>query len=76
MKKSLRVAIAQIDCIVGDLDGNTSKIIDYIHKAKGLGADIVAFPELAITGYPPEDLLLKPNFISDNSIVSTKSFAS
>ncbi len=66
MKKNIRIAIAQINCIVGDLDGNASKIIDYIQKAKGLGADIVAFPELAITGYPPEDLLLKPKFISDN----------
>lgn len=67
MKTTIRVAIAQIDCIVGDLKGNTAKIMDNIEKAKASGADIIAFPELAITGYPPEDLLLKPKFISDNS---------
>ncbi|MCX5678182.1 MAG: NAD+ synthase [Candidatus Omnitrophica bacterium] len=64
--KNIRVAIAQINCTVGDLENNALKIIDYIRKAKAAGADIVAFPELAITGYPPEDLLLKPKFISDN----------
>ena len=66
MKKSLRICIAQINCTVGDLEGNTKKIIEYLQKAKGLGADIVSFPELAVTGYPPEDLLLKEGFISDN----------
>lgn len=65
-KEALRIAIAQINCTVGDLDGNTAKIKSYIKKAHGFGADIVAFPELAITGYPPEDLLNKPKFISDN----------
>jgi NAD+ synthase (glutamine-hydrolysing) len=64
--KSLRIALAQINLIVGDIKGNTDKIIDYIQKAKLSGADIVVFPELAITGYPPEDLLLKPQFIKDN----------
>ncbi len=66
MKKSARLAIAQINCTVGSLDGNSAKIIEYLHKAKALGADIVSFPELAITGYPPEDLLLKESFVSDN----------
>lgn len=66
MGKGLRVAIAQIDCTVGDLDGNSSKIVDWLRKARSAGADIVSFPELAITGYPPEDLLLKPKFIDDN----------
>ena len=66
MKKSLRICIAQINCTVGDLEGNAKKIIEYLQKAKGLGADIVSFPELAITGYPPEDLLLKEGFIADN----------
>lgn len=66
MKKSYRLAIAQINCTVGDLDGNSKKIIEYLQKAKDLGADIVSFPELSITGYPPEDLLLKEGFISDN----------
>jgi len=62
----LRVAIAQINLTVGDLDGNTSKIMDYIDRAKDAGAEIVVFPELAITGYPPEDLLLKNGFVNRN----------
>lgn len=72
MKKSVRIAIAQINCVVGDLRGNSGKIIDYIERAKAIGADIVAFPELAVTGYPPEDLLLKPKFISDNACALKK----
>jgi len=63
---NLRLACAQINCTVGDLEGNYRKIIEYIQKAKKLQVDIVSFPELAITGYPPEDLLLKPKFIEDN----------
>ncbi|MFA5145608.1 MAG: NAD+ synthase [Candidatus Omnitrophota bacterium] len=66
MKDTLRIAIAQINCTVGDLDNNARKISQYIHKAKGLGVDIISFPELALTGYPPEDLLFKPKFIEDN----------
>ena len=66
MKKNVRLSIAQINCTVGDLEGNSKKIIEYLQKAKALGADIVSFPELAITGYPPEDLLLKEAFIADN----------
>lgn len=62
----LRIALAQINPTVGDFRGNVSKIIDYIKKAESVGADIVALPELAITGYPPEDLLLKTQFIDDN----------
>ncbi len=58
--------MAQINPTVGDLGGNADKIIHYICEAKKYGADVVAFPELAITGYPPEDLLLKPQFITDN----------
>ncbi len=64
--KKLRVALAQINQVVGDIEGNTEKIIEYIKKAKELDADIVAFPELAITGYPPEDLLFKSTFIEKN----------
>lgn len=64
--KKIRIAIAQINTAVGDLKGNVRKIISYIKKAKMRNADIIAFPELAITGYPPEDLLLKPQFIKDN----------
>ena len=65
--KLLRVALAQMNSTVGDLAGNSKKISDYIKKAVRQKADIVAFPELALTGYPPEDLLLKPQFISDNT---------
>ena len=64
--EKLRVSLAQINPTVGDLAGNTKKIIEYIHKGREQGADIVAFPEMAVTGYPPEDLLLKPGFIRDN----------
>ncbi len=63
---SLRVALAQINPTVGDLDGNRAKILEYMERARQAGADLVAFPELALTGYPPEDLLLKPQFIKDN----------
>lgn len=63
---SLRVALAQINSTVGDLEGNTAKILHYIDRARDAGADLVAFPELAVTGYPPEDLLLKPSFLKDN----------
>ncbi|MFH0790688.1 MAG: NAD+ synthase [Candidatus Omnitrophota bacterium] len=65
-KQNLRIALAQINCTVGDLKGNSEKILGSIRKSEELGVDIVSFPELAITGYPPEDLLYKPKFISDN----------
>ena len=64
--KTLRIALAQMNATVGDLKGNSRKIVSFIRKAKKQQADVVAFPELAITGYPPEDLLLKPQFIDDN----------
>ena len=60
----LRVAAAQLDLVVGDLDGNVARIIDGYERAEAAGADLVAFPELAITGYPPEDLLLRPSFVA------------
>jgi NAD+ synthase (glutamine-hydrolysing) len=63
---SVRVALAQINSTVGDLDGNTARIIEGIDQAVAHGADIVLFPELAISGYPPEDLLLRPRFIREN----------
>jgi NAD+ synthase (glutamine-hydrolysing) len=66
MKNSVRLALAQINCTVGDISGNSARIIEYINKAQSLGADIVSFPELSITGYPPEDLLFKSRFIDDN----------
>jgi NAD+ synthase (glutamine-hydrolysing) len=64
--KALRIALAQINPTVGDLEKNVSKIINYIKKAKTFGANLIAFPELSVTGYPPEDLLLKIQFIDDN----------
>ncbi len=64
--RSLRIALAQINTTVGDFEGNVSKIVEQIKKAEKKGADVVAFPELVITGYPPEDLLLKTQFIEDN----------
>ena len=59
----MRLALAQINSVVGDLAGNRDKIVSSIEEARGLGADVVLFPELAVTGYPPEDLLLRPGFI-------------
>ena len=64
--RTIRISMAQINPIVGDLAGNRDKIIDAIKSAKKLNADIVALPELAVTGYPPEDLLLKPRFVKDS----------
>lgn len=62
----LRVALAQVNVTVGDFAGNTEKIVTAIAQARALGADIVIFPELAVCGYPPEDLLFKPQFIAEN----------
>jgi NAD+ synthase (glutamine-hydrolysing) len=64
--KKIRLALAQINPVVGDFEYNYNKIVEFIEKAKKLEADIVAFPELALTGYPPEDLILKPSFIEKN----------
>ena len=59
----LKIAIAQYNFCVGDLEGNTEKIIQLARKAKSEeNADLIIFPELAITGYPPEDLILRPGF--------------
>ncbi len=62
----VRVALAQINPTVGDLAGNVARIVDAYDRADAAGCDIVAFPELAVTGYPPEDLMLKPGFVEDN----------
>ena len=62
----MRVAACQINTVVGDLDGNLAAILAAYDEAEAAGCDIAAFPELAITGYPPEDLVLKPGFIADN----------
>jgi NAD+ synthase (glutamine-hydrolysing) len=59
----LRLALAQIDSRVGDLEGNAAKIAERIAEARDAGAELVLFPELAVTGYPPEDLLLKEHFL-------------
>ena len=59
----MRIALAQIDTTVGDLDGNRERILSRLTEAKEAGADVALFPELAVTGYPPEDLLLRPSFI-------------
>src|SRR4029453_14463494 len=64
--RRLRVALGQINPTVGDFDRNVRVIVDAIERARSLGAALVAFPELAITGYPPEDLLFKPAFIEAN----------
>jgi NAD+ synthase (glutamine-hydrolysing) len=68
----LRVALAQINSTVGDLTANSELIVEAIGVAEEAEADIVVFPELAITGYPPEDLLLKPGFVADNLAVLSK----
>ena len=65
----LRVAICQINTKVGDLEGNAEKVLASMAEAEREGADLALFPELTITGYPPEDLLLKPGFIADNIAV-------
>jgi NAD+ synthase (glutamine-hydrolysing) len=59
----MRLALAQINTVVGDLDGNAEKISQRLAEAKDQQADIVVFPELAVTSYPPEDLLLRPSFV-------------
>ena len=66
MPRQFRLALAQINSTVGDISGNTQTILEYIDMARETKADLVAFPELAITGYPPEDLLLKPAFLQAN----------
>ncbi|MCA9473555.1 MAG: NAD+ synthase [Nitrospirales bacterium] len=63
--KTLRIAMVQMNPTLGDLDGNTQKICGWMKEARRVKADVVVFPELAITGYPPEDLLLKPRFLYD-----------
>ena len=69
--RSLRIGLAQLNPTVGDLDGNFEKIAASIRDARDLGVELLAFPEMVITGYPPEDLLLKPSFI-DRAIQRTR----
>src|ERR1700747_3198820 len=65
MASSLRVALCQINATVGDIAGNEQTILGGIDDARRAGAQVILFPELAITGYPPEDLLLKEHFLAD-----------
>jgi NAD+ synthase (glutamine-hydrolysing) len=62
----VRIALGQINTTVGDLDGNVEKMAAWTDRATESGADLVCFPELAVTGYPPEDLVLRPRFVDDN----------
>jgi NAD+ synthase (glutamine-hydrolysing) len=59
----MRLALAQINSVVGDIDGNAASVIDWLGRARAADADLVLFPELVVTGYPPEDLLLRPGFV-------------
>jgi len=60
----MRLALAQMNAVVGDIDGNSDRIVSTLRTAREAGADLVLFPELAVTGYPPEDLLLRPGFVA------------
>ena len=62
----MRVALAQIDPTVGDIDGNAAKIAEWIGRARGEGAELTIFPELCVPGYPAEDLYLKRHFLEAN----------
>ena len=64
--RRLRIGMAQLNATVGDFAGNRNKILRAINQARSLGVDLLAFPELAICGYPPEDLLFKSQFIAEN----------
>lgn len=64
--RTLRIGLCQINTTVGDIEGNTRKILGYIAQGKKMGVELLAFPEMAVTGYPPEDLLLMPKFIEAN----------
>src|SRR5438067_4547402 len=59
----MRLALAQINSVVGDVDGNSARVVEWLGRARGENADLVLFPELVVTGYPPEDLLLRPGFV-------------
>jgi NAD+ synthase (glutamine-hydrolysing) len=59
----MRLALAQINSVVGDIDGNAAKVVEWLEQARTADADLALFPELVVTGYPPEDLLLRPGFV-------------
>jgi NAD+ synthase (glutamine-hydrolysing) len=62
----LRIAMAQLNTTVGGFEGNLNKMLEAVGRAKAAGVDLITFPELAVCGYPPEDLLFKPHFIAEN----------
>src|SRR3982750_3098387 len=62
----IRVALAQLNQVVGDIAGNAGRIVDGIERARYANAQVAVFPELAVTGYPPEDLILKRSFVTAN----------
>lgn len=66
LQNRLRIALAQYNFVVGDIDANRDRVIDAMGEARAAGVSLIAFPELALTGYPPEDLLFKPRFIDSN----------
>src|SRR5436190_14926798 len=59
----MRLALAQMNTVVGDLDGNRDRIVERLEQARSAEVELILFPELAVTGYPPEDLLLRPGFL-------------
>lgn len=69
---TLKLALAQLNFLVGDIDGNAEKILNAIDQARAGGADLIAFPELALTGYPPEDLLLRLDFLNSSLLALHK----
>ena len=58
----LRIAVAQFNAVLGDLAGNADRILEFAQRARGAGAQVLLTPELALCGYPPEDLLMRPDF--------------
>jgi len=72
--RALRLGLAQLNPTVGDLDGNFDRIVAALERARALAVDVLAFPEMVLTGYPPEDLLLRPSFI-ERAIQRTRDLA-
>ena len=65
MSNTVKIAVAQMNCVLGDLAGNAAKILDCAARAKAAGAEVLLTPELSLCGYPPEDLLLREGFFRD-----------
>src|ERR1700759_3476540 len=64
IRRSMRIALAQINPTIGDFPGNADRIVQFAREANTRSADVVVFPELALSGYPPRDLVEKPSFIT------------